>query len=294
MSEIITLFPELNPETATRYLMIELGKGVIFSWSSAKDLNDKAKKISLLPSIISPPTMKDIFTISPDAEKWAIKKITENDPSTLIFDSILDASGPKATRLLMTSKAPSINISQASARIQQLMFYAIKQSHIYLGDKYHQVKLARGLINNLNIEDFRFEDAVALICKKPVGDMNKSVRHYMEYAEANHCGYLEFANNAFSQQSRAWGVEYPPLGLHQVLRAAHSESKMVSISMEGNELDNKSPQFPPEDKNALMKIIIEQPKASIEADMFGITPELLNAEVFDFMFGQTNRQGTIK
>jgi hypothetical protein len=233
-------------KNARRFLMLDLSNGPAFKGVSAVELYELAKKTK--SSYFPPPLMSSDTVVNVEAMRWSIKRITENNPCVLFFDSIADAGSPASTERILAVSTMSEWAVEATVKIQQIMLYLLNSAESILGwgPNFHYAhRISARMVELRRIEGFNFFEAIELMGgnigkieltngdMKP-GDEDLVVRSYRKITKDSN-NYIAFTNEAMSRffdknKDSPGVIAYRESGRPLVLGVSHAYEALFSIA----------------------------------------------------------------
>ncbi len=249
--------------------MLDMTNGGEFRWLSATDIYQmaSAQKIAIFP----PKMMAGESQVSDEAMDWSIKRLTEKNPSVMIFDSIADAASPESTRAILASPCFSAWAFEATIKIQQAMLYVLNYAEAVT--KQHEWRIAATLLSMQAIDELDFIGAIKTVHGISAGNLTEAISIYYEKSSKDGYDYLSFANKAAAGHGVVFGV-YD--AYRALLRLCHQSYLSEAKKLYGGKL---SESFINATSDKILKPVLDRPVADIEFNSFKIDSRIFNASV---------------
>ena len=258
------------PENVTRYLMLDMTHGTEFSWLSARDLYESARSLTSPTSL--PPPLLNGSLINPDAARWAIKKLTGQNPGVLLFDSVADAASRHGINSILAAPVLSERSLAATVKLQQAMLFVLNYANDII--RGYDWRMAAMMLHRAKIPELEFRHAVELVTGKNGLTLDSAISIYIDEVRDKITDYLGFCNTAITAFDKLKGRtgNLPAFNIH------HAYMALLILARNDSQADMNDV-LKRDDIQAEMKktgatqadvTVADRPLADIEKNMFKI------------------------
>lgn len=263
-----------NPATVTRFLMLDMSSGVKFSWLSATDIYQMAlaQKVALFP----PKMMSSKWKVNDEAMDWSIKRVTEKNPSIMIFNSISDAGSHRSTQAILASPCPSAWTLEATIKIQQVMMYVLNNANKIMKDYEWRIAYTLLSLRQEGEVGMDFQTAINVVYGVMPNSLEEATSIFYEKSAVEGHDYLAFANKAAVESSSS----IKTYGIYEAYLVLIRLSNKIYLESANNLYRNTlSKSYSNATSDEILVPVLDRPLAEMEFKTFGINSRIFNASV---------------